>query len=514
MQKILVYILFSSLILFLGSCGPKVDEEFRLVPEDLNLYFAKNPDLKKAKSLVDSFYLMRDYKYAWVDDEGLNEHAKEFIAKLENEIKYDSSSIYKTVSSIHDLMNKTDKKRYDFSPDDSLTKNIEITLTAGFFRYAQIEWQGMGGKKLKEAGWNIEHKKENYVRSLDSLLKVKPQAILNYSPVYFQYNLLREKLLNYREIAGKAVLNSFDDESLKEFLTLTGDYSPGSNLRSAIIQFQFRHGLEQSGKVDAETKKALGIPLSERVDQIKLNIERSKWIPDSIAGDFLFINIPEYKLFVYNNNKLQWTCDVVVGTDSTATVVFNDYMEMIVFSPYWNLPKSIIENETVPKIIADRNYLESHNMEIINEAGEIIDPSDVNWNKAATEFPYSIRQKPGENNSLGKVKFLFPNSHSIYLHDTPAKSLFGETGRAFSHGCVRVSEPAKLAQYILRNQPEWTPDSIQKAMNADKETVVKVRPVIPVFIAYFTSWVDDKGRIHFRDDIYSHDAKLKRIMLL
>jgi L,D-transpeptidase YcbB len=213
-------------------------------------------------------------------------------------------------------------------------------------------------------------------------------------------------------------------------------------------------------------------------------------------------------LHVYEGNTESWNCNVVVGSDSTNTVVFNDSLESIVFSPAWEIPKSIVLKETVPSMMKNSDYLANHNMEITDKDGNVIDPNDIKWKKIEGDFPYHIRQVPGPDNALGKVKFLLPNSHSIYLHDTPAKSLFEENERAFSHGCIRVSEPVKLAKFLLRDQTQWTSDSISLAMNGEKETYVKLKKKVPVFISYFTAWVNEKKELQFRDDIYGLDARM------
>ncbi|MBL0355575.1 MAG: L,D-transpeptidase family protein [Chitinophagaceae bacterium] len=211
-----------------------------------------------------------------------------------------------------------------------------------------------------------------------------------------------------------------------------------------------------------------------------------------ITKKYLLINIPDYKLYVLENDSIAFNMNVVVGKSQHKTVVFNDELKYIVFSPYWNVPTSILKKEILPAIRRNRNYLASHNME---------------WNGG------SVRQKPGPDNSLGLVKFLFPNSHSIYLHDSPAKSLFNETSRAFSHGCIRVSEPKKLAAYLLRNDPGWNDSSITAAMNNGKEQTVTLSKTVPVFIAYFTAWVDREGRLNFRKDVYSRDSRLLQMIL-
>ena len=190
--------------------------------------------------------------------------------------------------------------------------------------------------------------------------------------------------------------------------------------------------------------------------------------------------------------------NVVVGSLQHNTVIFNGDLKYVVFSPYWNVPASIVKNEIMPGIARNKNYIASHNMEITGYSGKT---------------PI-VRQKPGVNNALGKVKFLFPNTYNIYLHDTPSKSLFGETSRAFSHGCIRLGEPAKLAEFLLRNDSSWTKQNMQKAMNLGKEKFVTLSKPVPVFIGYFTAWVDSQGLLNFRDDVYGHDAKLAEKMFM
>ena len=221
-------------------------------------------------------------------------------------------------------------------------------------------------------------------------------------------------------------------------------------------------------------------------------MERSRWVPVNITGNYVVINIPEYRLHVYENDSLAWSMKVVVGAAAHKTVIFNGNIKYIVFSPYWNVPTSILRKEVLPGIKRNPNYLASHNME---------------WNGN------SVRQKPGPKNSLGLVKFLFPNSHDIYLHDTPSKSLFGESSRAFSHGCIRLAEPQRFAEYLLRNDSSWNTQKIVEAMNSGKEKYVTLNNQVPVFIAYFTAWVDRQGKLNFRNDVYGRDSRLAEMML-
>ncbi|RYD91632.1 MAG: murein L,D-transpeptidase, partial [Sphingobacteriales bacterium] len=232
--------------------------------------------------------------------------------------------------------------------------------------------------------------------------------------------------------------------------------------------------------------------LTDRIRQLVVNMERSRWLPVSLEGDYLAVNIPEYKLHVYHADSLLWSCNVVVGQDVHKTVIFYGEVKYVVFSPYWNVPPGILNKEVIPGMKRDPNYLSKHRMELTGYSGGL---------------PV-VRQKPGAANSLGLVKFLFPNSYNIYLHDTPSKSLFGETARAFSHGCIRVAEPAKLADFLLKDRAEWDTLKIDRAMHAGKEQYVTLKKTVPVFIAYFTAFIDREGRVNFRKDIYQRDEKL------
>jgi murein L,D-transpeptidase YcbB/YkuD len=240
----------------------------------------------------------------------------------------------------------------------------------------------------------------------------------------------------------------------------------------------------------------LNIPAQKRVEQLLINLERVSAMPPVTGGTRLIANIPEFKLHVYEGDHLVFDMNVVVGTEANKTVTFNDEMKHIVFSPYWNVPPSIVKNEILPHMRRNRDYLWRNN-----------------YVQTGTEngLPV-IRQLPGPKNALGQVKFLFPNSHNIYFHDTPSKSLFGMRKRAFSHGCVRLAEPAKLAEYLLKNNPEWTPAKIAQAMDSGKEQWVALSTSVPVSITYFTAWVDKEGFLHFREDIYGHDKEMvKRV---
>ena len=265
-----------------------------------------------------------------------------------------------------------------------------------------------------------------------------------------------------------------------------------SALFSAAKSFQRRMGLSVDGAVGAKMITELNITPAQRARQILVNLERMRWMTPKTDSNYIFVNIPEYKMYVYTADTLTFSMNVIVGTAANSTVIFSGNLKNIVFSPYWKVPVKIVRNEIVPGIKKNPNYLEKHNMERIG---------------GSDSLP-SIRQKPGPSNSLGKVKFLFPNNYDIYFHDTPNRELFGATSRSFSHGCIRVGEPRHLAEYLLRNDTIWTKYRMDTAMNNTKETWVTLKKSVPVVIAYFTAWVDNNGVLNFRKDIYGHDARL------
>jgi murein L,D-transpeptidase YcbB/YkuD len=248
----------------------------------------------------------------------------------------------------------------------------------------------------------------------------------------------------------------------------------------------------------------MNVPAAARVRQLELNMERWRWLPRDLGERHIFVNVPEYRLEVWEHGQVPLSMRVVVGKQDTPTPIFSDDMTYLVFAPYWNVPPDIVEKETLPSVMNDPAFLQRTNMEIVDKKGQPIDPAAVDLSNPAA---YRFRQKPGASNSLGLVKFMFPNQFNVYLHDTPADSLFARATRSFSHGCVRLEQPEKLAEYVLRDQPAWTPERIAEAMHGTEETTVKLRAKLPVYIAYFTARVSPDGLVQFRRDVYNIDAQ-------
>ncbi len=461
-----------------------------------------------------SFYNARNYQYAWFSSKGLIEQTRGFwnLQSYENEKHNDLSDHYKALRKEMDELEL--KEKLVVKTSDKRILNTEFLLTENFIKYILNNYED-GIVKRKEMERFIPLTKRDVLKLSDSIINKKHNDEKYYEDGNVAYRLLKTKLKQYDAVARqggwpqipitKAGFKLNDSSSaviaLKSRLSLAGlmqvDSTPTFN--DAAVQgvklFQTSLGLTPTGIVNAALIKELNIPVTERIKQILINMDRMRWMPEA-DGDLFLVNIPEFKLKAFEKNKEVFNMRVVVGKEGHNTMMFKGDMNQVVFSPYWNLTPDIVRDEIVPAMNRNPNYLAQHNMEIVSQGGGL---------------PV-IRQLPGEGNSLGKVKFLFPNSFNIYFHDTPAKSLFANDKRAYSHGCIRLSEPQKLAEYVLRNQPEWTTDRIVEKMNEGKETFVKLEKRIPVIISYYTAWVDERGVLNFRDDIYGYDKTLKTKM--
>jgi murein L,D-transpeptidase YcbB/YkuD len=482
--------------------------------QEINRFLLKYPKFLPFENNIQTFYNQREMAFTWFDKNGLIEQADNLYNRLSN-LQLEDSEDIPYLNLLDSLIN--------VEPPSKITAaqkiEVELFLTAQFSALSEILSTENYPDLLKDINWKPKGQKISYQEYLDNILKVEIGPIKSgQSLINKQYELLKEHIEKYRELEKEGHYfkiklektsyrlgdSSVIVRQIKLRLNKLGDLQnenpdPMFNLQLeyAVKQFQVRHGLLDDGIVGKETVAELNVTYKNRIKQLIVNMERFRWLPENLTTDYIVVNIPEFKLHVFSNNQLQWSCKVVVGKVMNKTVVFNADLKYVVFSPYWNIPQSIVRNEILKNIRKDRNYLQKHQMEI------------TGYRNGLPE----IRQKPGTLNALGKVKFIFPNSYNIYLHDTPSKSLFDEPIRAFSHGCIRVSEPFKLAQFLLRNQPDWNDSAIQASMNLGTEKYVSLAEKVSVFIVYFTSFVDPEGRINFRKDIYGRDNRLAELIM-
>lgn len=468
---------------------------------------------KKISLRIRSFYNARNYFYAWFSSDGLTESARFFWNQYDYAVTH-----LKDTSLINSEFYKQaerflNQEKLKANAKDSLIRETEFGFTEHFIRFINSTYE-KGFVKRKEQEKFIPIKKMDPVFMADSLLNKKHNDDKYYEQVNDMYAGLKNNLQLYLDITkagGWSVIPSIKGNlkkgdslpviaSVKKRLQMTYDM-PGTDssqvftaaLETAVKRFQKRHGYKQTGEIGNSLIKDLNVPASKRLKEILVNMDRMRWLPQKPKGNLIIVNLPEFMLHVYDGKELVFDMVVVVGKVGNNTMMFNGDLNQIYFSPYWNVPQSIIKNEINPAIARNPNYLARNNMERVGSG---------------------IRQRPGPGNALGKVKFIFPNSFNMYFHDTPSKSLFGQDKRAFSHGCIRLSEPQKMAEWLLRNDPEWPKEKIVSAMNQKTEKGVKLKESIPVFIIYYTAWVDHEGLLNFRDDVYKHDSELMKKMFI
>ncbi|RYD83314.1 MAG: murein L,D-transpeptidase, partial [Sphingobacteriales bacterium] len=481
---------------------------------------------------IKRFYTARNYKVAWVAEKGPIPHAEKFINRLEHA---DTDGLRPKDYRIDELKNLVDKARSSGSDED--ITNLDLLLTTEFSRYAAQLNSGITRFEKEETGWLVKVAPTNY----DSLLNVvltdnSADPFVKVEPDHKEYAQLKKALNAYRSFASsggwpllsgitKLKIGDTSEQvvKLRERLTMTGEFRTGAAnffnpkvfdryLEIAVKEFQTTHGLDPDGVVAGKTLTALNKTVNERVQQMMVNMERWRLMPKKFTPTYFLVNVPEFKLHVYDEGKEAFNMRVVVGKEFKSTPIFSDKLEYIVFSPYWNVPKSITLEEVLPAMEKNPNFLNKMNMEVVKgwdpKKAMVVNASQVPWANIEDErFDYWVRQKPGKNNPLGLVKFIFPNSNNVYLHDTPNDYLFNQVRRDFSHGCIRVSDPLHVAKFLLKDKPQWTEQKIKEAMNKGEEQYVNVTKV-PVYILYFTTWVDNEGKLQVRDDIYGLDKAL------
>ncbi len=279
-------------------------------------------------------------------------------------------------------------------------------------------------------------------------------------------------------------------------------------LQQALATFRAAARQQGDAPVAGDTERA-----SWRVRQLALNLDRWRWMPHDLGERHILVNIPAYEMQVIERDRPALAMRVVVGRSDTQTPVFSDEMTYVVFSPYWNIPESILQKETLPRMVDDPDYLLRNQIEVVRGTGgfeEVVDPASIDWTEQEAVKGLRFRQIPGDENALGLVKFIFPNHFGVYLHDTPADALFGRPERALSHGCIRVEKPAALARYVLHDLGQWTPERITAAMHAGQEQAVRLKTKLPVHIGYWTAWVQADGTVRFTTDPYGVDARQER----
>jgi murein L,D-transpeptidase YcbB/YkuD len=486
---------------------------------------------------IKRFYESANFAPVWIKGDQLTSQATYLIEDLRN------SRLKGLNPADYDAENLVTQSKSLKASSATAQASFDVSLTAATMRYISDLRIGRINPKRLKFGIDVQSKKldlpefiAQQVVSAGNLQSVLDQI----EPPYIGYRRIETALKQYLDLAAKgdgpkvpagtktiAPGNTYAGTAqLADRLRLLGDLPPGGSFDSysgalveGVKRFQSRNGLATDGKLDAATLRELNTPLSERVQQIDDALERWRWMPPEFQQPPVVVNIPEFRLRAYSeNHQLALSMNVVVGKAApTQTPVFTDDIQFIVFRPYWNVPPGILRRSVIPGILKKPGYIARERFEVIDSSGKLVSASNEDLAAGLRSGKYSIRQKPGPANALGLIKFMFPNSYSVYLHSTPSTELFARSRRDFSSGCIRIEKPAEFAAFLLRNQPDggqpWTAARAQSAMDSGKDNrQVNLKEKVPVLILYVTAVAEEDGTVHFFDDIYGHDKRLNALL--
>ena len=415
--------------------------------------------------------------------------------------------------------------------DTRALAETELIFSAAFLAYASDLKVGRLSPRKLDPELFAQTKTIDGVAALAKLSDYKDLRVFFrlWAPHNPEYRALRVLLSVHREIAagggwptvppGETLKPGMRDSRISRMrarLRASGDitvdsakpdvYDPA--LVMAVKRFQKRHGLEPDGVVGKQTVAAMNVPVEERIRQIVLNMERWRWLPEDLGDRYILVNIAGFKLTLVDSGAVWDRMRVAVGKPYRRTPVFSDRIRYLEFNPYWTVPYSIATRDLLPKIKKNPGILKVKGYELLRD-GKSVAPETINWSSLSRKnFPYTLRQKPGPKNALGRVKFMFPNQFAVYLHDTPGRQVFGHASRAFSSGCIRLARPIDLAEQVLRDTPDWNRERIDAVLETGKRTVVNLAKRLPVHLTYSTAWSGEGGTINFRPDIYGRDKSL------
>jgi murein L,D-transpeptidase YcbB/YkuD len=510
---VLFFIFFISSNLKAQELSELLRQKIENSSNDLNAWDQK---IYCQKGIV-KFYQQRSYQPVWLEQENrieilkvLGDAAKEGLSPQDYH--------YPLLKSIEGKsLTRSEKMNYD------------LLLTDAFILYASHISSGKVNPITADPQWFVNRKEVDVLHVLEDGIKNQniKLSLTSLLPQYKEYHSLKlalKQLYEIEQLGGwgavseettlKIGMNNLRVETLKKRLYATGYFDNNSinsvfdeQLETAIKKFQIRHGLVADGAVGNATIKALNVPVNKRIEQLRLTMERWRWMPQDFGEHYLKINIANYELEVIKNNHIIKRAEVIVGKPYRQTPVFNSKITYLVLNPTWTVPPGILKADVLPAVKKNANYLKGKNIRVIGKDGKELEQSSIDWSSSIVKT-YTYRQDPGELNALGEVKFMFPNSFSVYLHDTPSRELFDKQERAFSSGCIRVSKPLELAAYLLNDSVKWNLQQLQQIVKTKKTQTVQLPEPVDIYILYWTAWADERGNIHFRKDIYSRDPKM------
>lgn len=495
-----------------------LSEQIRIREEAADVHFAR-------RASVLGFYARRAFRPAWANEHGPNRLADDLVASLN---RADLEGLNPEDYHVNEIGSLLAYVRLAASagraPEPARLADLDLLLTDAFLLYGDHLLGGRVDPESLHPLWEASPRGADLGTMLEEALENRKisRALQRLAPVHEGYQRLRTALARERAFAESGAWPVLPKNPsvalLRERLAAEGDLEKkegtefDDDLREALRHFQGRHGLEQTGALDAQTLAELNVPAEARVNQIKLNLERWRWLPQDLGRSRIEVNIAAFELQVIDDDEIAMQMRVVVGKAYRRTPVFSDTVRYIVLNPNWHVPRTIAVDELIPKIQKDSTYLERFGMHVIGPDSKEVDPSTVDWKAVTAESSaYRLRQDPGRLNALGQMKFMFPNRYDVYLHDTPSRHMFEETQRDFSHGCIRIEKPMDLAVYLMKKS-KWNQEAIERALDEGTERSLYLPRPMPIHLLYFTAWADEDGTIQFREDINGVDQPLARAL--
>lgn len=477
-------------------------------------------------ALLADFYAARNYQPVWTSEA----RVEELFGLLATA---DSHGLDPDDYHLQQLRNLREQNRS--GEDPALAAALDLLLTESLIRFGYHQRFGKVNPARMEPTWNFTRQFRPGREPLSALQEVVAapslQALLGQwierAPLY---RALQKALADYRNIAraggwpvigpGPALREGDRDArvpALRRHLVIVGDLPAEADsgdehfdavLAAGVRSFQKRHALAADGIAGAATLAAMNVPVERRIDQLRLSLERARWVADDTAGEVVVVNIAGSEVFAARNGRRFWMRRAVVGRVNRQTPVFRGSMTWLELNPAWTVPPTILREDVLPRLREDPGYLAEHELSVIDARGRVVDPRAVDWRRVGNRPPYVFRQAPGPKNALGRIKFMFPNPHAVFLHDTPARELFERTGRLLSSGCVRIEDPLSLAEIVLADPDRWNRQSLQAAIDTGRTQVLRLPRPWPVLILYWTAELDAAGRVRFLPDVYDRDPSL------
>ena len=480
-----------------------------------------------SKQILPRLYERNDFQLIWQNIQNVND--------LLNELKHiEEDGLSPEDYHLSTLLTQQLQLEQSKALEPSLVADYDILLTDSLIRLIYHLYFGKVDPENFHPNWEMTRKINDTdpVEAIEKILRSNQlaDALKKIRPQLKSYDLMKAALKKYRGIQeaggwnpvpyGPTLKFGMTDQripKLRERLAITGhlegtdtksDYFD-EELEKAIFRFQIRHHLVADGAVGKNTYKALNIPVKRKIDQIRVNLERSRWISRNIPDEFIIVDIAGFQIYYYQNFNIKWSSKIIVGKSSRKTPVFNSRIKYIVFNPAWTLPPTVLREDILPIIEKNPGYLQKMKIDVIDSKGMTIDPYSIDWSSySGKNIPYTFRQEPGPHNSLGRIKFMLPNKYSIYLHDSPSRSLYALEDRAFSSGCIRVEKSIELAEILLNDPENWNQKNIQNLIGTLKTKRVNLPKPMPISLFYWTIRFDEKGDIIFKKDIYDRDREV------